>query len=90
VQYWYNDPSFWFSVLADALAVYAIYIAKQGDRRLERQEKQDKEDREWAERLEKISKHLIRINPSLSVKEPGADFQFGVYNTIFPEQALQH
>jgi len=84
---WYRDFSFWFALVADILAVYAIYITRQTDAREVRREK---EDQRWATRSEKLVKHLIRINPSMSVKEQGADFEIGLYTTIFPERELQH
>ena len=77
------------AVLSFVAAVLGVrYGQAQARIAKEMQEKQGEQEREvnaWLVKHEKVALQIVRINPHLSVVEPGHNSFMGVYPTIFPE-----
>jgi len=52
---------------------------------IRRQDAQDKEDLDWSERFERLANQLARINPGMTIQEPGKNSTMGLYASIFPD-----
>jgi len=56
---------------------------------IHKQETQEKEDLDWSERFERLANQLSRINPGLTIQEPGKSYTIGLYASIFPNAQLR-
>jgi hypothetical protein len=85
----------WQSVLSIIGAVgglcglWSLWYARRQTHLMEgqirKQDTQDKEDLDWSQRFERLANQLARINPGLTIQEPGKNSTMGLYASIFSD-----